>query len=116
MDILKLLNELEANFEGNLSFLGFTHIDRDVILDLTNKIRASLPDEVKKASRVTAESEQIVDGAREAATQTLEEAQAESDQISREARASAERLGARCGSAGEQNEAGSRSIVYPDSE
>ena len=94
MDIIKLLNELEYLIENTRSIgMGFAYnFHADDFQDLANKIRASLPDEVKKASRVTAESEQIVDGAREAAEQTLDEATAEADQISREARANAERM------------------------
>ena len=68
MDIIKLLNELERLIEGQKTFVGFTYdFHSDDYLDITNKIRATLPEEVKRASRVTAESDKIVDGAREAA-------------------------------------------------
>lgn len=93
MDIIKLLNEMERMIENRRSFMGVTYgVDHDLFLDLLHKIRASLPEEVKRASRVTAESEKIVDGARETAEQTLEDAGAEADQISREARINAERM------------------------
>ena len=61
-------------------------------MDLTNKIRASLPEEVKRASRVTAESEQIVDGARETAEQTLEEATPRPSRSPARPRMNAERM------------------------
>jgi len=94
MDIIKLLNELEYLIENTRTIgMGFAYnFHADDYQDLTNKIRASLPDDVKKASRVTAESEQIVDGAREAAEQTLDDATAEAEHISREARLNAERM------------------------
>src|SRR5579875_2964957 len=95
MDILKLLNELEDMIEGTKSLgIGGLAINfhQDDFLDVTNKIRASLPEDLKRASRVTAASEQIVDGAREAAERTLEEAGVEAEQITREARANAERI------------------------
>ena len=93
MDILKLLNELERLIEDQKTVMGLTlNFHPDDYLDITNKIRATLPEEVKRASRVTAESDKIVDGARETAEQTLEEATSEADQIVREARANAERM------------------------
>jgi cell division septum initiation protein DivIVA len=93
MDILKLLNELERLIEDQKTLMGLTvNFHPDDYLDITNKIRASLPEEVKRASRVTAESDKIVDGAREAAEQTLEDATAEADEIIREARMNAERM------------------------
>ena len=93
MDIIKLLNELERLIEGQKTFVGFTYdFHSDDYLDITNKIRASLPEEVKRASRLTAESDKIVDGAREAAEQTLEDATVEADEIVRESRINAERM------------------------
>lgn len=93
MDILKLLNELERLIEEQKTVMGITYnFHSDDYLDITNKIRATLPEEVKRASRVTAESDKIVDGARETAEQTLEEATSEADQIIRESRANAERM------------------------
>lgn len=93
MDIIKLLNELERLVEEQRTLMGFTYnFHPDDYLDITNKIRASLPEEVKRASRLTAESDKIVDGAREAAEQTLEEATTEADEIVRESRMNAERM------------------------
>ncbi len=93
MDIIKLLNELERLIEGQRTFVGLTYdFHPDDYIDITNKIRASLPEEVKRASRVTAESDKIVDGAREAAEQTLEDATVEADEIVRESRINAERM------------------------
>jgi len=94
MDIIKLLNELEYLIESTRPMaMGVAlNFHADDFQDITNKIRASLPDDVKKASRVTAESEQIVDGARETAEQTLDDATAEAELITREARQNAERM------------------------
>jgi len=93
MDIIKLLNELERLIEDQKTVMGLTvNFHPDDYLDITNKIRASLPEEVKRASRVTAESDKIVDGARETAEQTLEDATSEADQIIRDARLNVERM------------------------
>ena len=57
MDVIKLLNELESLVEERTVVMGITwDFHREDFLDITNKIRASLPDEVKRASRLTAES------------------------------------------------------------
>ncbi len=93
MDIIKLLNELERLIEDQKTLMGITYnFHPDDFLDITNKIRATLPEEVKRASRVTAESDKIVDGAREVAEATLEDATTEADQIIRDARVNAERM------------------------
>ena len=91
MDIIKLLNELERLIDEQKTVMGLTWFHPEDYQDITNKIRASLPEDVKKASRVTAESDKIVDGARETAEQTLEDATVEADEIIREARINAER-------------------------
>ncbi|MGI4789564.1 MAG: hypothetical protein ACRYFS_12015 [Janthinobacterium lividum] len=93
MDIIKLLNELERLIDEQKSIMGIAlNFHPEDYHDITNKIRASLPEDVKRASRVTAESDKIVDGARETAEQTLEDATTEADEIIREARISAERV------------------------
>ena len=93
MDIIKLLNELERLIDEQKTVMGIAwSFHPEDYHDITNKIRASLPEDVKRASRVTAESDKIVDGARETAEQTLEDATAEADEIIREARISAERV------------------------
>lgn len=93
MDIIKLLNELERLIDEQRSVMGITWTYHpDDFHDIANKIRASLPEEVKRASRLTAESDKIVDGARETAEQTLEDATLEADEIVREARINAERM------------------------
>ncbi len=93
IDILKLLDELESLVEDSKNLMGLTfNLDRDEFFELTNKIRVALPDEVRKASRVTAESERIVGGARETAEQTLMDAQAEAQRILQNSQSSAEKL------------------------
>lgn len=93
MDIIKLLNELERLIDEQRSVMGITWTYHpDDFHEIANKIRASLPEEVKRATRLTAESDKIVDGARETAEQTLEDATLEADEIIRESRINAERM------------------------
>lgn len=92
MDILKLINELETLVENQNVLMGMTFNFRpDEYLDITNKIRASLPGELKHATKVAQDSEKIVDGARFTAEQLLEDANQEADQITRDARSTAEK-------------------------
>jgi len=97
IDIRKLIDELESLVEESYHFMNLSWgLDREEFFKLTNKLRASLPDEVRKAVRVTAESDKIIGGAREAAEQTLtdahneakltlQNAQSQADKIVREA-------------------------------
>jgi vacuolar-type H+-ATPase subunit H len=84
---------LESLVEGARHFLGkamFVDIDRFFVL--TNKIRASLPDEVKKASRITRDSEKVIDAARQEAATQAESARAEAARIIEEAKKQASKL------------------------
>jgi len=93
IDIRKLIDELESLVEESYHFMNFSWgLDREEFFKLTNKLRASLPDEVRKAVRVTAESEKIIGGAREAAEQTLVDAQNEAKLSLQSAQAQSEKL------------------------
>ena len=94
MDVVKLLNELENWVDTRkMAFGGVcTNFNRDEILDIAQKIRAALPDDVKRADRLTKEKERVLTGARQTAEATLEDAQAEAERRSREAKTNAERL------------------------
>jgi hypothetical protein len=78
VDILKLLDRLEEQVEDAIHFWNKAmFVDQDEFFALTNKIRASLPDEVKRASRLANDSDRIVAAARDEANRILEQARAE---------------------------------------
>lgn len=92
-DILKLLDGLEDLAENTYSLFGkLWGFDREEFFMLTNKIRASLPDEVRRASRVANDSDKIVSAAKEEAAMINEQAIEESNRIVEEARQMAARL------------------------
>ena len=92
-DILKLLDGLEDLAESAYSFFGKAWgIDLEEFHMLTNKIRASLPDEVRRASRVANDSDKIVSAAKEEAAVITERATEESNRIVEEARQMAAKL------------------------
>ena len=92
-DILKLLDKLEDLADGSMEFWHRAWgISLDEFHMLTNKIRASLPDEVRRASRVAGDSDRIVSAAKEEAQIILEQAQAEAQRVVDEAKLEQQRL------------------------
>lgn len=92
-DILRLLDELEDLAEGSTSLFGKAWgLDLEEFHMLINKVRASLPDEVRRASRVASDSDKIVLAAREEAEMIKEQAIEESNRVVEEARQMASKL------------------------
>jgi cell division septum initiation protein DivIVA len=92
MDILKLLDEVESLVEDAPRFLGYVQLDREEFFDLVSKTRAALPDEVRKASKVAADSDKIVGSAKELAEQKVMDAQQQAQQIQQMAQANSEKI------------------------
>lgn len=92
-DILRLLDRLEELSENARCYFGRAWgLDLEEFHMLTNKIRASLPDEVRRASRVASDSDKIVSSAKQEAEQIIEQAKAEAERIVEEARQMAAKL------------------------
>ena len=92
-DILKMLDKLEELVEGSLHLFNKAwFVDIEEFFVLTNRIRASLPEEVKRASRVATDSDKIVSGAKEEAVQIVEQAQEQADKFIVTAREEAAKL------------------------
>ena len=92
-DILKLLDSLEELAENAHSFFGRAWgLQLEDFHMLTNKIRASLPDEVRRASRIAGDSDKIVSAAKEEADVIAEQAIAEAKRVVGEARQMATKL------------------------
>jgi cell division septum initiation protein DivIVA len=82
-----MLDRLEELVENARHLFGRAYgIDIDQFFMLTNKIRASLPEEVKKASRIAGESERLLASAREEGSMVIEDARREATKIVEEAR------------------------------
>jgi regulator of protease activity HflC (stomatin/prohibitin superfamily) len=93
IDVPKLIDRLEDMVEGSRHFMNKAWgIDLEEFYILTNKIKASLPDDVRKATRLTKDSQRIVDEAKLEAEQILERAKKEAERAVSEARSEAERL------------------------
>jgi cell division septum initiation protein DivIVA len=93
VDLERLVDELEARVEGSRQILNHAvWVDLDEFFELTRRIKANLPDEIKRATRVAREGNRIVEDAREEAHRMLDEARAEADRLVRAARAEAEQM------------------------
>lgn len=94
LDILRLLEQLdEMVLEKPKRFMGFVWgLDEDEIKMQIAKIRASLPAEIKQAVAKVRESERIVEGAKEDASQTLESAKRDAERTLLESRKEAEQI------------------------
>jgi len=92
-DILRLLDKLEDLADGSFELWHRAWgLNLDEFHMLTNKIRASLPDEVRRASRVAGDSDRIVAAAREEAQMIIDQAREEEQRIIAEARDRQKRL------------------------
>ncbi len=106
VDILKLLTELEDLVERSPKMMGaLLRFDEDKFHMTIMKIRANLPEEMKRASKLARDSERIVEEtrdnadrvvseARRAALQELERGRAEATHLKEDAREEARRQNA----------------------
>jgi len=93
IDIMQLLDELEEHVESSKQVMNKAiWVDLDEFFARTNKIRASLPDEIRRATRIAREGQRILEDAKEESRRLLEEARAEAEKTITAARAEAERL------------------------
>lgn len=92
MDTLKILEHIEALVEESWNFAGFRRFDEDEFFMLISKLRASLPEDMRKAGKIAQNSERIVEAAQSEADQAVEAGRAEAAQIVQEARAQAKSL------------------------
>jgi cell division septum initiation protein DivIVA len=93
VDLERLVDELETRVEASRQIMNHAvWVDLDDFFELTRRIKANLPDEIKRATRVSRDGNRILDDAREEARRMLEEARAESDRLVRTARSEAERM------------------------
>lgn len=83
MDVIKLLDEMENIIDSGsrVPLIGKVLIDADTLFEYMDKIRATLPDELRQAKFVNLEKEKV-----------LQEAQRQADRIMEEANKQAQRL------------------------
>jgi pantetheine-phosphate adenylyltransferase len=100
VDILKLIDALEDLVEQTRwrMFHRVYGVDEDAFFTLTNKLRASLPEEVKTAARITRDSERILADAQDRAERIITDAKEQAallvsnDEITRQAQRQAQEI------------------------
>ena len=92
VDVFRLLDQLEELPEKakHLPFNTLIGFDNEQFYYLVLKIRANLPDDMKKAQRVARDSERIVDEARDVAVQQLESGRVEASRLLEQAKRDSE--------------------------
>jgi vacuolar-type H+-ATPase subunit H len=86
-EVMKLLEELEEYVEGSKQMMNKAlFVDLDEFFARTNRIKASVPDEIKRATRITRDSQRILEDAKEEAGRVLDESRREGEQILQVAR------------------------------
>ncbi|HOM71804.1 MAG TPA: hypothetical protein PLP86_06115, partial [Armatimonadota bacterium] len=92
VDILKLLDKIEDAVDVR-EFMGRAWgVQIEEVTMLINKIRASLPDEVRTATRLASDTDKIVSAAKEEARIFVENARQEAASIVEEAKVQASQL------------------------
>jgi hypothetical protein len=93
MDILRMIEDLRVELETPKQFGPIIwRLDRDECIMLLSKIRASLPEQVKSADKLTRESERILSSAQQDASQAIDRARKEAEKIKTDAQAEAQRM------------------------
>lgn len=92
IDTLKLLEQVEAIIEDAPHFIGLYKIDIDEFSMLVSKVRASLPEDVRRAGKIAQNSDRIMEAAQSEAGQAIESARTEAAQVLEQARADALRI------------------------
>ena len=69
IDTLKNLERLESLVEDSKQFLGFFRFNDEEFYMLVNKIRASLPEDLRRAGKITQNSDRIMEQAQTEAQQ-----------------------------------------------
>lgn len=98
MSVMILLDRLEELLANRLRLAGRSWVDTDAALELTQKIRDTLPDEIREAEWLTSEKERVLSDAQEEAKRILRDAEnyaakmVQESQITRQAQHEAEAI------------------------
>lgn len=100
MDLLSALNELEELIEnsGKIPLTRRVMLDEDRVLDLLDRIRTTIPDEIRQAKWIIQEREKVLDDSQKEAIRILEDAQkqvekrADESEVARQAKSVAEEI------------------------
>jgi len=100
VDLLSALNELEELIEssGKIPLTKKVVLDEDRVLDLLDRIRTTIPEEIRQAKWIIQEREKVLNDSQKEAMRILEDAQkelekrADDSEITRQAKVLAEEI------------------------
>lgn len=92
IDTYKVLDQLEMLVEESKHFMGFIKLDEDEFFMLVSKLRASLPEDVRRAGKIAENSDKIMEAAQTEAEKSLDEAHAEAQQLLQDSKTESESL------------------------
>jgi hypothetical protein len=100
VDLLNALNELEELVEnsGKIPFTKKVMVEEDRLLDLLDRIRTTMPEEVRQAKWIIQEREKVLNDSQKEAIRIMDDAQkqverkADDSEVVRQAKISAEEI------------------------
>lgn len=120
MDLLRALNELEELIEnsGKVPLTRKVMVNEDSILDLLDRIRTTIPEEIRQAKWIIQEREKVMSDSQKEAMRIMENAQkqvekqAEDSEVARKAKVVAEEIIAKAEQTAQEMREGAR--IYAD--
>ncbi len=100
MDLLNALNELEELIEnsGKIPFTKKVMVEEDQLLDLLDRIRTTMPEEIRQAKWIIQEREKVLNDSQKEAMRIMDDAQkqlerkADDSEVVRQAKIAAEEI------------------------
>ena len=100
MDLLNALNELEELIEnsGKIPFTKKVMVEEDQLLDLLDRIRTTMPEEIRQAKWIIQEREKVLNDSQKEASRIMDDAQkqlerkADDSEVVRQAKIAAEEI------------------------
>lgn len=86
MEVDKFLDDIEAIIEKapHIPLTGRVFIDGDLLLDYLDRLRTSLPEDIREARWITSERERIIEEAKQQAQRVIMEAEKRAEELARE--------------------------------
>jgi len=119
LDLLNALNELEELVEtsGKIPLTRKVLVDEERVLDLLDRIRTTIPEEIRQAKWIIQEREKVLGDSQKEAMRIIEEAQkqvekqADDSEIARQAKIMAEEIVRKAESVAREIKEGARSYA-----
>jgi cell division septum initiation protein DivIVA len=119
VDLLSALNELEELIEssGKVPLTRKVMVNEDLILDLLDRIRTTIPEEIRQAKWIIQEREKVMNDSQKEAMRIMESAQkqvdkqAEDSEVARKAKVFADEIIAKAEQVAQEMRAGAQSYA-----